>query len=211
LVFRCRALENHLLEMSRELDKMTGYADTSADEAETQGDGSHKKRALMAIPERDELFQIILDNIPCCILAKDVDNELRHILWNRELERHTGLTEEQMLGKTDFEIEPWPGFGTFIHELDQEAIRKGLIDHETQCETLSGKSIFYQTNKRVVKTRSGRTLILDMCRDISHEMELRKNNAEIIEKQQRLIERYNAIYDCISFMMHETDRDKIFN
>ncbi|MDD3585932.1 MAG: PAS domain S-box protein [Thermoguttaceae bacterium] len=205
LVLRCRALEHRLIDMSRHLDKVAGSSDFSPEVVPSS------QQRLLTPSERDELFHIILDNIPYCILVKDVDHDFRHMLWNRELERQTGLTEAEMLGKTDFEIEPWPGLGKFIHELDQEAIRKGSIDHETLCETMSGKNIFYQTNKRVVKTRGGRTLILDMCRDISHEKEMQKSNAETIEKQQRLIDRYSAIYDCISFMTSETDVKKIFN
>lgn len=210
LVFRCRALESRLLELQRANEVLTDRSNHSPDETK-QWTGSVNTRPLTSMPDRDELFQIILDNIPYCILVKDADHDFRHILWNRELERHTGLSEEDMLNKTDFEIEPWPGFGAFIRELDEEALRKGSIDHETLCDTLTGRSIYYQTKKRAIKTSSGRTLIIDMCRDMTREMELRNSNAEIIEKQQRLIERYNAIYDCISFMTLQNGWDKVFN
>ncbi|MDO5554081.1 MAG: PAS domain-containing protein [Planctomycetia bacterium] len=154
--------------------------------------------ALLSMQARDEIFQMILDCVPICILVKDVENGCRHILWNKELERHTGITESEIIGKSDDEIEPWPGLGPFIKRLDEEAIRRGCVRQDALCPTATGKNIYYRTNKLYVKTRDGNSYIVDACINLTDEWKLRQQNAAIIENQQMLISKYELLSDCLA-------------
>lgn len=51
-----------------------------------------------------EFLKTLIENLPVGIFAKDVDNDLRYTLWNHELEKMFGISEHQVLGKTDFDV-----------------------------------------------------------------------------------------------------------
>lgn len=52
------------------------------------------------------LLHTILDNLPSSIFVKDVDHDYRYILANKQLCNMLGLTENEILGKTDYDIFP---------------------------------------------------------------------------------------------------------
>lgn len=159
---------------------------------------------------REELFQILLDNLPVCILAKDVNDNFKHILWNKELERHTGITEDMILGKSDSDIEPWPGLGDYITQLDVEAIRKGRVLQESPYQSASGKEIYYKIDKRFISFPDGRSIILDMYLDLTAEWELKKRLAETVEKQDRLISKTELLFDCLDYLSKTTIRSDVY-
>ena len=70
--------------------------------------------------ETMEFLQLILDYLPACVSAKDVEDEFRYVIWNKELERHTGLNAEEVRGKTDFEIDAYPGFAEDFRRMDEQ-------------------------------------------------------------------------------------------
>ena len=164
-----------------------------------------------SVEETSEILQTILDTVPACILAKDVRDNLRHIIWNKELERHTGITAEQIIGKTDLEIEPWPGLGQFIRELDMKAIREGAVHQEQLCLTASGRQILYNTNKLSCRLPSGRHLIIDMCIDTTRQHELEVLNTDMIEYQRDVIAKDQLLNECMRFAARETDHDAVVN
>lgn len=174
-------------------------------------DMSEEYALRQSVEETSEILQTILDNIPACILAKDVRNNLRHIIWNKELERHTGITAEQIIGKTDLEIEPWPGLGQFIRELDMQTIRDGQVYQEQLCLTASGRQILYRTNKRSCRLPSGRHLLIDMCLDMTRQHELETLNRDMIEYQRDVIAKDQLLNECMRFAGRETDRDAVVN
>ncbi|MDO5580044.1 MAG: PAS domain-containing protein [Planctomycetia bacterium] len=176
----------------------------------SENKGSQKEENKDFPCSREELFQILLDNIPVSILVKDVENDFKHILWNKELERQTGLSEEEVLEKTDEEIEPWIGLNDFIARLDQEAIRKGSVQQECPCRTASGREIYYKTDKRWVCFPNGRSIILDMCLDLTTEWDLKKRLSTIVEKQDRLIAKTELLFDCIEFLSKTTNRETVY-
>ena len=63
-----------------------------------------RKKGELFIQQRQELLNSILDNIPCPLMLKDVDNDFRYIYWNKECDKQSGLNRQDVLGKTDIEI-----------------------------------------------------------------------------------------------------------
>ncbi len=63
-----------------------------------------RKKGELFIQQRQELLNSILDNIPCPLMLKDVDNDFRYIYWNKECDKQSGLNRQDVLGKTDTEI-----------------------------------------------------------------------------------------------------------
>ncbi|HEX7900716.1 MAG TPA: PAS domain-containing protein [Planctomycetota bacterium] len=64
------------------------------------------KAAEEQIRDSDALYQSLIESLPQCIFRKDVDG--RYVYVNQRLCALLGLTPEQFLGKTDFEVSPKP-------------------------------------------------------------------------------------------------------
>jgi PAS domain S-box-containing protein len=64
------------------------------------------KRAEKLTRDSDALYQSLIECLPQCIFRKDVDG--RYVYVNNRLCALLGLTPEQFLGKTDFDVNPAP-------------------------------------------------------------------------------------------------------
>jgi len=65
-------------------------------------DITDRKRAQMEIQEREKLIESILDALPLNVFVKDAHGCLR--FYNEQTEQTTGISREQAIGRTDFEI-----------------------------------------------------------------------------------------------------------
>lgn len=65
-------------------------------------DITDRKRAIMEIQEREKLIESILDALPLNVFVKDAHGCLR--FYNEQTEQTTGISREQAIGRTDFEI-----------------------------------------------------------------------------------------------------------
>ncbi len=64
---------------------------------------SRKSNELETIRQKEFLNQLI-NNLPVGIFAKDVSDDLKYTIWNDELEKMFGLKNNDVIGKTDFDI-----------------------------------------------------------------------------------------------------------
>ena len=62
------------------------------------------KRAEKKARDSDALYQSLIESLPQCIFRKDVDG--RYVYVNHRLCTLLGLTPEDFLGKTDFDVNP---------------------------------------------------------------------------------------------------------
>jgi PAS domain S-box-containing protein len=67
-------------------------------------DITDRKRAQTEIQEREKLIESILDALPLNVFVKDAHGCLR--FYNEQTEKTTGISREQAIGRTDFEIFP---------------------------------------------------------------------------------------------------------
>ena len=163
------------------------------------------------LAETNSILQTILDNIPAGIAAKNVQDDLRYILWNKELERHTGITAEQVIGRNDREIEPWPGLGEQIRAYDMQAICDGELRCEKLALTASGRKIVYSTFKKSVKIPNERHLVFDLCLDVTRQRELEENNVSLIDFQKEIISQTQLMTECMRFAAREVNYDTVCN
>ena len=64
---------------------------------------SYKAREAKIIDSQQFCLNI-LDNLPFPVFVKDINDDFRYKLWNKEAERKSGTTREEILGHSDFEI-----------------------------------------------------------------------------------------------------------
>lgn len=83
---------------------------------------AERARIEQSLRESEQCFQAIIDNSTAVVYLKDLDG--KHILVNRQYERLFGISRQQIIGKTDFEIFPEATARKF-RENDRRAIATG--------------------------------------------------------------------------------------
>ncbi|MDO5552313.1 MAG: hypothetical protein Q4G68_01000 [Planctomycetia bacterium] len=157
------------------------------------------------------ILHTVLDNIPAAIVAKDVNDGLRHVIWNKELERLTEIPADAVLGQNDAGYEYSTEIGTLLHGFDLQTLAEGEIRLERSFKTRSGKEVFMRVDKKLFNLPGGLTLIVDFGLDLTREKELQQRSSEIIDYQKDLVGKSQFINECLHYMTIETDVDKIIN
>lgn len=160
--------------------------------------------------ESRELLQLILDYLPACVSAKDVRDDFRYIIWNKEYERHTGVSAKEVRGKTDFEINAYPGFAEDFRRLDEEVLKFGKPMHFViDCVSARGEKLTYNSYKMPMRNREGRQLLVELNLDISREKKLERDRTEMIKRLSDLVESGDIVNECLRHITLEEDFEKV--
>lgn len=152
--------------------------------------------------ETNLLMQEMLENLPCSVFVKDINDEGRYIISNRHNLNVHGLRREQMVGKTDSEIFPPSTAEAFIKG-DQEVLEKGgvlnYLDHYVDKE---GRARVFQLYKVVLPQKTDRRLLLGISFDVT---EIEKNRSELKEN----VELLRSLMDNLPchFFVKDADND----
>lgn len=160
--------------------------------------------------ESRELLQLILDYLPACVSAKDVQNDFKYIIWNKEFERHTGVSAKEVLGKTDFEINAYPGFAEDFRRLDEEVLKFGKPMHfVVDCVSARGEKLTYYSYKMPMLNRENKQLLIELNLDISREKKLERDRTEMIKRLSDLVESGDIVNECLRHITLEEDFEKV--
>lgn len=160
--------------------------------------------------ESRELLQLILDYLPACVSAKDVQDDFKYIIWNKEYERHTGVGAKEVRGKTDFEINAYPGFAEDFRRLDEEVLKFGKPMHFViDCVSARGEKLTYNSYKMPMRNREGRQLLVELNLDISREKKLERDRTEMIKRLSDLVESGDIVNECLRHITLEEDFEKV--
>lgn len=64
---------------------------------------SYKAREAKIVDSQQFCLNI-LDNLPFPVFVKDINDDFRYKLWNKEAEKQSGTNRDDILGHSDFEI-----------------------------------------------------------------------------------------------------------
>jgi PAS domain S-box-containing protein len=130
------------------------------------------------------ILRTLIEMLPGTVYAKDLD--CRKILANRADLRAMGVkTEEEALGKTDFEVYPRELAERFYAD-DQTVLKTGQpIPDREEIITIEGESRWFLTSKAPVHDTSGRVIgLVGIGIDIH---ERKKAEAERVEAQKEVM------------------------
>ena len=143
------------------------------------------------------LEQIVLrtlgETCPFRIYAKDTEGRI--IFSNTGMARSVGLTLDQLMGKTDFDL--FPRSLAEAYAADEKALLstgQALIEkEEPTVDPERGEQWWTLTSKVPLKDRDGKVvglvgIGLDLTERIRLEHDLRESNAELIEANRNLLE-----------------------
>lgn len=94
-------------------------------------DTTERRRMREALRESEERFRAVFDNSPSSIYLLDVDE--RFLLTNAEFQRRFGMSEEEIVGKTGFDIQP-PETAGHYSELNREVLSENRAATRVECQ-----------------------------------------------------------------------------
>ncbi|PZP87059.1 MAG: hypothetical protein DI582_00920 [Azospirillum brasilense] len=80
----------------------------------------------VADDEQQNLLMMLIENLPVAMFVKDMRNEERYLIWNKQAERAFGLKATDVVGKRDEELFPAEHAASF-HAVDHEVMQSRQV------------------------------------------------------------------------------------
>lgn len=138
----------------------------------------------MQLREHEQLLEALVENLPVSVFAKDA-RTWRYLLWNRASEALYGISREEALGRTYFELFPRE-FAEAVRARDEEAIaRREVIEiPDRQLVARDGRRSVLHTRKVALFDASGAPrMLLGMSLDVTARARV---EAELNRSRERL-------------------------
>lgn len=132
------------------------------------------------------LLNMVIDNLPCVLFIKDVDNEFRYTTTNKYMQELCQKSAAEMVGKNDTEI-LGPEYGERFLVSDRETVAKNTYTYRENV-SFNGKQYVLHNSKFIIHTISGETLLIGIALDITFlddtlkELQLEKQKAQEADK-----------------------------
>lgn len=142
---------------------------------EIRTDDLHKVNAVLT--QSEARLRSVFENIPDLVWMKNLDGV--YLACNQAYEDYLGLHEDQIIGKTDFDIFDYEEASRF-NEQDRQILDDGqpVVIEQWGTYALSGTRVFFDVIKAPVRTTDGKLVgVLGIARDITR----RKEDEEKLE------------------------------
>ena len=143
---------------------------------ELQRENTERKRA-------ETFLNSVVQNLPMMVFIKE-PKELRFVLWNKAGEELYGLTNEQLVGRNDYDMFPREMADQFTAK-DREALKTGkLVEMEEEISTPGGKRILHTRKIPIVNELGEPLYVLGIAEDITQ----RKQAEAALAYEQNLLQ-----------------------
>ncbi len=139
------------------------------------------------------MLATVFNNLPVAVFCKDASNDFRIILWNKKNAEITGISAEEALGKTDYDLFI-KETADFFRNIDKVVLSNGkLLDvpEEKMDSPNMGKIYLHTIKVPIVDPERGLKLILGICEDITEKKkaqeQLRELGENLSEKEKQLL------------------------
>jgi PAS domain S-box-containing protein len=133
------SIKNYILGIKKVIDSVVWVLVTAYPELEPNGqikqvvvtfiDISHHKKVEQEIQKTRNFLQALLDNLPVAVFVKDAQPKRFGVFqfWNKTSERLFGISAEQAIGKSDYDLFPKEQ-AIFFDQKDKEVFEKGKTE-----------------------------------------------------------------------------------
>lgn len=132
-------------------------------------DDKDPERLKQRIDSLHAVMETVLDHIPVAIVVKSVSDEFRHIYFNNAAESFSGLSAEEVIGHTDFEIFADKEYAHAIREKDIKVLEEGeLSQYAVNYKTPAGEDRIFNSIRLLVNADKN-PLIISLLWDITEQ------------------------------------------
>lgn len=155
------------------------------------------------------VLQAVFDNIPEGIQLKDPNDHFRSLMWNKALLQKLGLSESDVLGKTDAEILKSPEQVEMTQKQDIAAMRGEFSEPVTQTlSTAGGGTVTFRITKMPVSLDNGKQLLFAVFTDVTKELKYENEREQMIRQLNHYVNNEHVINKCLARIVFE-DRFEI--
>lgn len=168
---------------------------------------SYKAREA-EITDSQQFCLNILDNLPFPVFVKDVNDDFRYKLWNKEAERKSGTKREDILGHSDFEIYGEER-GLKYRQIDEQLVTS-KVDYQAEDDYTTPDGIVHNTivNKSII-THGNNNWLLVVRWDITQIREYEKKLIQAKEELENAIKNQNLVLNSINFGLVFVDKNYV--
>ena len=150
----------------------------------------------------------ILDNLPFPVFVKDINDDFRYKLWNKEAERKSGTTREEILGHSDFEIYGKER-GRKYRQIDEQLV-KNKVEYQAEDDYVTPDGTIQNTivNKSVITLGNNHWLLVVRW-DITQIKEYEKKLIQAKEELENAIKNQNLVLNSINFGLVFVDKNYV--
>jgi PAS domain S-box-containing protein len=163
-----------------------------------------------------DFLDTLLDNIPLIVFVKDAD-DLRYQNFNEFGSKLMGISRDELLGKSDFDL--FPENAKAFSTADKEVLASGKVKDIPieEVQTATGKRLLH-TRKIPILDNDGKPIyLLGVCEDITDKIIREKKYALELQEEaarrerNRLKERESIVARAISTLSETIDYDETIN
>lgn len=160
------------------------------------------------LQKSNQMLQSIIENVPVMIFVKNA-TDLRFELFNKAGQEITGYTEQDFLGKNDYDFFP-PEQAAFFIAKDRETLRENkLLDiSEEPIKTRHGDIRILHTRKVPILDNAGNALyLLGVSEDITDYKEAKARIESLNEQLQEQINNLNVVNKELEAFSYSVSHD----
>ncbi len=162
----------------------------------TLQDVTDMKKGEEALRYQKELLTTLIENMPLAVYAKDVQDNYRFIMWNKEMERMFGLKRNKVLGKNDHDLFD-RALADFYRIDDEQVIDSHAIKEmpNATIHTVFGDRHAYTVKIPIYNSDGKATILFGILEDITNRLDM--------ESQLRQNQKMQAVGQLAAGVAHE--------
>lgn len=169
-------------------------------------DISQRKMAEQQNEEYRLFLETLMENLPISLFAKTTP-DFRYLYWNRALEKLTGITAENALGKTDHELMQFRKDADQYLKEDQQLLkRKHKLESEHEFTNTLGEIKQFNTIKTLHESTVGNPVVLGISMDITRLKEAEKQ----VEQSTQMLKEAQKIAK-LGYWEYDVEKDLFFD
>ncbi len=163
---------------------------SSFEHKELQKRVNELEKKISELQENELQYRKIIEHLPISVFVKDIQDNYRYILWNRELEKVFGMKASETLGKTDFDLFTKADEAKNIREVDNSVVKSGKtfdIPFE-EISTPKNKCIYHTRKIPIFNEKGIPEFIVGCLEDVTEKVKFENSIRESEETHRLLIQ-----------------------
>ncbi|MEO8626808.1 MAG: PAS domain-containing protein [Betaproteobacteria bacterium] len=158
-------------------------------------DITERKNAEIELASSQRFLEVLINALPNPILVKD--SEHRFVRVNAAFCRLMGRTQEELIGKTNADVQP-PEMAQAVYAEDDQALAtEETLFFERKSLGPQGQNVWGIASKRAISAPDGKRLVVGLIADVTalkqSELDLIGTNVELTQINQVLVDAQNQL------------------